>query len=188
MTPNANYKGKTLEEIINFWGTELENDAVRFSKSAKKVSEWDGVLRDSTRSISELTDNVSRLLGQQEELDNTLKSVSDYQKEMAGSIDSMESNIDTLFEAHGSEQPLDCDLQREQAYQRSIEVDLRLTNINSSMNSIVNDLNGASEKAGGGGNSNLSQILMILNAHYETLSWLEASSKNIENNIGGGGG
>ena len=179
--PPAAYKSLTVEEIINSWTSTLEADSLSFSKQANLVSEHDGVLRDATRSISELTDNVSRLLMRQEHLDETLGAVSSYQSELTKSLDTLESSIDGAFASRSSMAPQDSDLQREQAYQRLIDAEHRLSSVTSSISGIVGDLNAAGERNNAEGS--LGQIVQILNAHYETLTFLERSSKNIENEI-----
>ena len=75
----------------------MEKDATQFASEAKRVAEWDAVLRDSTRSISELTDNVSRLLLQQNEVDQTLGNVGAYQSELIHSLTTLEASIDDIF-------------------------------------------------------------------------------------------
>ncbi|GMH51709.1 hypothetical protein TrRE_jg12998, partial [Triparma retinervis] len=172
---------QSIEEIINSWSSALEKDASNFASEAKRVAAWDSVLRDSTRSISELTDNVSRLLLQQNEVDRTLGNVSSYQEELCHSLGNLEAEVDGMFAGQGGEQPQDADIQREQAYQRVIDVSVRLRGIQSSVDGVVGDLNAAQEKTNGEGS--LGQIVAILNAHYETLNRLEASTRDIEDGL-----
>jgi hypothetical protein len=79
------------------------------------VSTADGVLRDATRSITELTDAVSRLLMRQEALDGSLAAVAGHQAELGAALGELEGSVDRAFEARAGVPPGDADLQREQA-------------------------------------------------------------------------
>lgn len=182
--PSQDYKTKTLEDIINSFTVQLEKDALAFTSEARRVSEWDAVLRDSQVSISDLADYVSRILTQQKDLDRTLSSVTAYQGDLNGTLDRLERHIDELFASSAHLMPEDADVQREKAYKRTSDVDSALTTMATQLESTVNDLNAAHERAIDVSSSNsLSQIVQIFNEHHETLAWLENTSKKIESEM-----
>ena len=45
-------RGKTLEEIVNSWSTELEERTRDFSDIAGEVREWDRVLRENGEQVN----------------------------------------------------------------------------------------------------------------------------------------
>jgi hypothetical protein len=114
-------------------------------------------------------------------VDRTLGNVGAYQAELVHSLTSLEGTIDEMFSRQAGAEPQDSDIQREQAYQRVIDVAVRLRGIQSSVDGVVRDLNCAQEKTNGEGS--LGQITAILNAHYETLNRLEASTRAIEDGL-----
>ena len=90
----------------------------------------------------------------------------------------MQSLIDRAFANQASNPPQDADIQRERAYQQVIDVDHRLRSIVGSLDSIVADLNAGGEMEEREGS--VGQIVKILNAHHETLEWLEGQARGIE--------
>jgi chromosome segregation ATPase len=171
----------TFEMIINDWTAALEKDAQLFTSVAKKVAEHDGVLRDSNRSISELTDNVLKLCMDQEEVDDNLTAVTNRQGDLEAKLDVLEKDIDAVFASRSNLSPQDADIQRELAYQRAIDVYTRLDAVKSSTAAIANDLNANSENNNAEGS--LGKIVQILNAHFDTLSYIENKSKEIEREV-----
>ncbi|GMH98187.1 hypothetical protein TrST_g836 [Triparma strigata] len=176
------YKSKSLEEIINSYSTSLTADTSSFLTQAKRVSEWDGILRTSSTSISSLTSQVSRLMLQQDEVDKVLNSVSSYQSELSSQLSTLESLIDSAFSATRSQEPTDADVQRERSYQRVIDVDHRLRSILQALSATVRDLN-ESEEADVSKEGSVGQIVKILNAHHETLGWLEGKARGVEREL-----
>ena len=182
----AAYANSTIEEILNSWTAALEDDAKKFSDQALLVAEHDGVLRDAQRSISELSDSVFKLYRNQESLDGSLQAVADHQQELESTLTSLEASVDEAFAARKGQSPQDSDLQRERACQRLIDADHRLASSRTTLDDIVTDLNASSERSNAEGS--LGQIVQILNAHYNTLTFLEEESRGLEREIEGGGG
>ena len=145
------------------------------------MSNWDAVLRDSTRNISELSDNVSKLLIQQRDVEDKLGSVNAFQTELSTTLSTIENNIDLLFSNPHNAAPTDADIQREQAFQTAINVDHRLNAISNALTEVVGDLNASQENTSS--NGSLNKIVQILNAHHKTLSWLENSAVTVENEL-----
>ena len=91
--PPIEYQTKTVQEIINTFTECLEKDAVEFAKQAQRVAEWDAVLRESQSGMEELTEQVSKLLFQRQEVDRTLNGVCAYQKELSSTLDGLEVRL-----------------------------------------------------------------------------------------------
>ena len=89
--------------------------------------------------------------------------------------------------------PQDADREREMAYQRAIDVDARLTGLQYSLNTLVGDLNAATERAtasgsiagssGADGKESVGQIVQLLNTHHQTLVWLENTCRSLEGDL-----
>ena len=189
--PPIPYQTKSIQEIINTLTSELEVDARAFLAEAKRVSEYDAILRYSQRNLSNLTENVSRLLMQQTQVDHALNSIGSHHIEQSRILDHLENNIDDLFDAQRYLSPEDGDLERERAYQRAIDVDTKLGSMSLALKDTVDDLNlsiervsvaGARSGSDSGAQEGM-QILQIMNAHLETLAWLEGMGKSLEEDI-----
>lgn len=51
LLPPSVLKGKTLEEIVDSWGTDLEKQASEFKRIAGEVQEWDRVLMENGNQV-----------------------------------------------------------------------------------------------------------------------------------------
>lgn len=56
-------RGKTLEEIVNSWSSELEERTRDFSDIASEVREWDQVLRENGEQVRQLDQAWRRTVG-----------------------------------------------------------------------------------------------------------------------------
>jgi len=135
----------------------------------------------------------------QAELDRTLNGIGSYQSELSSTMDGVERHVDELFASQSHCTPDDSDVEREQAYATAIELDGRLAGMNNVLKSLLGSLDAAQESAfasgrgggggemdgsGGGGGGDVGQILRVMNAHHDTMAYLEASARRIENGVG----
>jgi hypothetical protein len=60
VSPPSMLRGKTIEEIVNRWSSELDNHAREFNKFAGEVAVWDRALIENGNSVS--NSNGSRLI------------------------------------------------------------------------------------------------------------------------------
>ena len=188
------YQTLTVEQIINRFQSELETDAIAFLVEAQRVAHYDATLRDTQRSLGELTNAVSRLMLHQAEVNAQLRGIGSYQGELSSTLDALEGNVDELFAAQGgNSRPLDADVERERGYERAINVDAKLDGINATLRHVVSDLNAAQERVwssslggrggGGGANDEVGKIIGVFNAHQETLACLEIKARGVENDL-----
>jgi nuclear pore complex protein Nup62 len=188
--PPVEYQTLTVEQIINRFQAELETDAIAFLVEAQRVAHYDATLRDSQRSLSELTNMVSRLMLHQTDVNAQVQGIGSYQSELSKTLDVLERNVDELFAAQGNSHPLDADVEREKSYERAIDVDTKLDVMNTTLRHVVSDLNAAQERVwssslgvrvgGGGANDEVGKIIGVFNAHQETLAYLETKARSVE--------
>jgi uncharacterized membrane protein YgcG len=176
---------------------------------ARRIAQYDSTLRATQLSLSALTNDVSRLMLHQSELDATLQGISSYQSELNTTLDTLERNVDELFAAQVEVRVGDADIEREKGYERAIMVDNRLDAMDATLKRVVNDLNAAQERVwsslggggggstgsnlgggdGGGGGSHhpqhdeVGKIIGVFNAHHETLACLEGKARSVENDL-----
>ena len=209
--PPIEYQSLSIEQILNRFQSELETDAISFMNEARRIAQYDSTLRATQLSLSALTNDVSRLMLHQWELDATLQGISSYQSELNTTLDTLERNVDELFAAQVEVRVGDADIEREKGYERAIMVDNRLDDMNATLKRVVNDLNAAQERVwsslggggggstgsslgggdgGGGGGSHhhpqhdeVGKIIGVFNAHHETLACLEGKARSVENDL-----
>jgi len=166
---------------------------------ARRIAHYDTTLRSTQQSLSALTNDVSRLMLHQTELDATLQGVHSYQMELSTTLDTLERNVDELFASQVDVRVGDADIEREKGYERAIDVDHRLDSIDATLRRVVNDLNAAQERvwsslgsSGGSGGSGIGggeahdevgKIIGVFNAHQETLACLEGKARGVESDL-----
>ncbi|KAL9190081.1 hypothetical protein ACHAXT_007292 [Thalassiosira profunda] len=183
--PPIEYQSLTIEQILNRFQSELESDAVAFFAEAKRVAHYDTTLRETQASLGELTNGVSRLMLHQSEVDAQLNGIGSYQRELGGTLDLLERNVDELFAAQGNVDVADADVERERGYERAIDVDARLGSMSGALKGIAGELNAAQERAwasggGEGKDEEVGKIVGVFNAHHETLAYLEGRARAVE--------
>lgn len=190
--PPVEYQSLTIEQILNRFQSELETDAISFMQEAQRVAHYDATLRDTQHSLSDLTNMVSRLMLQQSEVDTQLQGIGSYQRELGGTLDMLERNVDELFAAQSHTDVGEADVAREQSYERALDVDTKLTQMNGVLTNVVHDLNAAQERvwsssgstADGSKNEEVGKIIGVFNAHHETLAFLESQARAVESDLG----
>lgn len=180
----------TVEQILNKFQAELDRDTSAFLADAHRVAQYDALLRDSQRNVSNLTNQVQKLLVKQSELDRTLNGIGSYQSELSSTLDGIERHVDELFASQSHLVPEDADVEREKAYANAIDIDGRLAGMNDALRSILSSLDAAQERAfatgagGDGADDDVGQILATMNANHDILAHLEAAARRIEGDVG----
>ena len=176
------YQTLTVEQIMNKFQKELEKDALLYNEEARRVAEYDAILRDSQRDIATLTEQTHRAMLQQQEVEQTLQGIGTLQDELDRTVEGLQSHLDELFDATKNLAPVEADRQREQAYSTARAVDRRLQSLHDSLHLTMEELNAAQERSLPK-EGDLRSIFKILNQHQDLLSDLDASSRQMEKDI-----
>ena len=190
--PPIEYQSLTVEQILNRFQSELETDTIAFLQEAQRIAHYDATLRDTQHSLSDLTNMVSRLMVHQSEVDTQLQGIGSYQRELATTLDQLEQNVDELFAAQSGISVQDADIERERAYERALEVDSKLGQMNNVLENVVSDLKATQERVwstsgrghdGYGKDEEVGKIIGVFNSHNETLAQLEAKARTLEADV-----
>lgn len=189
--PPIEYQSLSIEQILNRFQSELETDAISFMHEAQRVAHYDATLRDTQHSLSDLTNLVSRLMLHQSEVDTQLQGIGSYQCELGGTLDLLERNVDELFAAQSHVNVGNADVEREKSYERALDVDTKLDQMNVALTNVVNDLNAAQERVWSSSGSRVEEgkdeevgkIIGVFNAHHETLVYLESKARAVESDM-----
>lgn len=174
------YQTLTVEQILNMFQQEMEKDAVVYLEEARRVAEYDAILRDSQRDLNLLTENVRRCLIEQKEVEQTLTGIGAFQSELDRTLESVERNVDELFGAQSHLMPADADMERESTYKMAHDVDLRLLELQSSLQTTLQQMDAAQERALTG---DVAKIVQILNQHQNSLAVMEDAGRRMEHDI-----
>jgi nuclear pore complex protein Nup62 len=171
------YQTLTVEQILNKFQKELEQDALGYLDQAKRVCEYDAVLRDSQRDLAHLTSQTQRLLLEQEQVEQTLLGIGAFQDQLETTLSQVEQQVDELFTSQSHLAPHDADVERERAYQTANHIDYRLEELTESLRTTFGHLTNANQKAF---NGEVGQIVTILNQHQDGLGQLESAARTLE--------
>lgn len=163
------------------WSEQLESNADTFTKEAVKVSFWDSELMENQKKLGDLAGDVRRIQVAQKELDTNLDTVSEYQKELKGTLEQLEKSVDEIFEKQ-NQSPTPADQEREKSLKLAIDIDDQLNTMTDSLKEIVEKLN-ESQNASPEDDNPVSKVLQILNVHYNSLQWVENSADHISKDI-----
>ncbi|KDO15930.1 hypothetical protein SPRG_18530, partial [Saprolegnia parasitica CBS 223.65] len=173
----AEYKDKTVEDIINMWSEQLENHAMAFTNEAVRVSHWDAELMENQKKLGDLAIDVRRLQMAQKELNANLDTISAYQLELDATLETLESSVDKLFENH-RQIPDTADIERERGLQLSVDIDNQLTMMSTALKETIDRLNQSQAQEDESANP-MAQILKVLNVHHNSLVWIDGNATKL---------
>lgn len=171
------YQTLTVEQILNNFQKQLEEDSLAFVEEAKRVCEYDAVLRDGKRDLSKLTTEAQRLVAEQERTEQQVQGIGTFQDQIEKTLNQVEEQIDLIFQNQSHLVPQDADRERELAYSTAKAIDDRLDDITASLSSTFDRLSVANSQAFG---SQTAEILEILNKHEDSLNDLEAMAQKLD--------
>lgn len=174
------YQTMSVEDILNSFQSQLEKDAIQYTKEAERVAHYDAILRDSQRNLVELGDLTCKLLVEQGELEGTIKQIGGFSTELDSNLTTLEKDVDMLFAAQARVAPQDSDVERESAYSTAINIDARLSTLSQQLQETLQKLDDSQDQVLSGP---LGDVVRILNSHQNGLAQLEQSSRSMEQDI-----
>ncbi|XP_072482075.1 nuclear pore glycoprotein p62 isoform X18 [Notamacropus eugenii] len=164
-----------LESLINKWSLELEDQEKHFLQQATQVNAWDRTLIENGEKITSLHREVEKVKLDQKRLDQELDFILSQQKELEDLLVPLEEAVKeqsgTIYLQHADEE-------REKTYKLAENIDAQLKRMAQDLKEIIEHLN----MAGGPPDTTdpLQQICKILNAHMDSLQWIDQNSDKLE--------
>ncbi|XP_013115557.2 nuclear pore glycoprotein p62 [Stomoxys calcitrans] len=157
-----------LEEHINKWTLELEEQEKVFTDQATQINAWDKVLISNNQKILDLNDAVQKVKSDQQTLEQELEFIATQHKELEESIVPLQKEFLKIPQV---------DVERSQTYLMVENLDTQLKQMSEDLKEIIDNLNESNKCQD---NSDpIIQIGKILNAHMSSLQWIEQSTANI---------
>ncbi|XP_017146885.1 nuclear pore glycoprotein p62 [Drosophila miranda] len=157
-----------LEEHINKWTLEFEEQEKIFTEQATQINAWDKLLISNNHKIIELNDAVKKVKNDQQVLDQELEFIATQHKELEESLAPLEKEFVALPRV---------DMERNQTFLMVENLDTQLKQMSEDLKEIIDNLNETSK--GQDNTDPIIQIGKILNAHMSSLQWTESQSNNI---------
>nr|BAE40127.1 unnamed protein product [Mus musculus] len=167
-----------LESLINKWSLELEDQERHFLQQATQVNAWDRTLIENGEKITSLHREVEKVKLDQKRLDQELDFILSQQKELEDLLSPLEESVKeqsgTIYLQHADEE-------REKTYKLAENIDAQLKRMAQDLKDIIEHLN----MAGGPADTSdpLQQICKILNAHMDSLQWVDQSSAMLQRRV-----
>lgn len=153
----------TLEEQINKWKIELEEQEKIFTNQATQVNAWDTILLKNGEKIVDLNKAVEKVKVDQSAMEQELEFISAQHAELEESIIPLEQEL--------SKMPQQIDVERSQTYLMAETLDSQLKQMSEDLKEVIEHLNEANKFADPA--DPMVQIGKILNAHFTSLQWIE---------------
>ncbi|XP_016308767.1 nuclear pore glycoprotein p62-like isoform X2 [Sinocyclocheilus anshuiensis] len=160
-----------LEALINKWSSELEDQERHFLQNATRVNAWDRMLVENGEKITALHKDMEKVKLDQRRLDQELDFILSQQKELEDLLGPLEESVK---EQSGTIYMQNADEERERTYKLAENVDAQLKRMSHDLKEIIEHLNTSSGPADT--TDPLQQICKILNAHMDSLQWVEQNS------------
>ncbi|XP_043465694.1 nuclear pore glycoprotein p62 [Leptopilina heterotoma] len=161
-----------LEESINKWTLELEEQEKVFVNQATQVNAWDKLLIANGEKIVTLNQEVERVKQEQQQLEHELDYVVGQQKELQDCLVPLEKELSQLSVS---------DPEREYTYRLAESLDTQLKQMSEDLKEIIEHLNEANRAQDS--SDPIVQIGKILNAHMNSLQWLDQRTNLISQKI-----
>lgn len=162
-----------LEESINKWTLDLEEQEKTFMNQAAQINTWDHFLIKNADKIVSLNNEVENVKLEQKKLDHELDFILAQQKELEDCLVPLEKELASNNAAR--------DPQRENMYQSAENIDVQLKQMSEDLKEIIEHLNDSNRSQD---NSDpIVQIGRILNFHMNSLQWIDQSTLQIQNQL-----
>jgi len=164
---------RQLEENINKWTLELEDQEKLFLNQATQVNAWDRLLVSNGSRIISLNESVAAVRLDQQRLDHELDFVAAQQAELEEALKPLEANVATGGPVDG---------ERERTYQLAENLDGQLKRMAEDLREIIEHLNSNNRNVDT--NDPVVQIGKVLNAHMDSLQWIDSNAAAVERRLG----
>lgn len=203
--PNINLapsllKGKTLEDLVTRWNSELDERVEDFKHTANEIAAWDQVLIQNGDQISILYDELQRIEPMQSSIDQTLDFVEAQQQELLTALEEYERQLSSHQAqdfAAATGRTRTAAQEREEAYKTAEELHVQLNDMASSLGTMIAELNtlaapgnrvDESSSLDGAVSSSSNEdpivhIAGILNAHLGSLNWISEITQELGSKV-----
>ncbi|XP_010848022.1 PREDICTED: nuclear pore glycoprotein p62 [Bison bison bison] len=168
----------TTRSLINKWSLELEDQERHFLQQATQVNAWDRTLIENGERITSLHREVEKVKLDQKRLDQELDFILSQQKELEDLLSPLEESVK---EQSGTVHLQHADEEREKTYKLAENIDAQLKRMAQDLKDIIEHLN----TSGGPADTSdpLQQICKILNAHMDSLQWIDQNSALLQRKV-----
>lgn len=161
-----------LEENINKWTIELEEQEKVFMNQVTHINEWDRLLIANGDKIVTLNNNVEKVKLEQQQLDHELDFIVAQQRELEECLLPLEKEFANITVS---------DPERDTTYRMAENLNTQLRSMSEDLKEVIEHIN---EKNKNQDTSDpIVQIGRILNAHMNSLQWIDQNTTTIKQQL-----
>lgn len=178
--------GKTVEEIIKEWNTELEERTGRFRKQANAIAEWDKRILQNRDVLLRLEIEVAKVVETQSSLERQLELIDTHQQEVDKALKSMEEEAERIYnDERKSLLDDEAASTRDAMYEQSELVERELEHMTEQIRSIIQSVNAnqGGELEAVDGMNPLDVVVRILNNQLSSLMWIDEKAEEFSSRI-----
>jgi nuclear pore complex protein Nup62 len=170
------------------WSEEIDELSSQFASAASMVSKWDRSIGVNEKAISELWKETQSCSVAHGELSANLDTILGQQRDLHDLLDALEREMDDLDRknatgtSHGNNGAVSADIEREAMHLLAAEVMSDLDAMSLSIRDLVIELNKSG--AGEGAGDTVAQVIAVLNAHLDSLQYLDESTGQLQKRLG----
>ncbi|KAI7387078.1 hypothetical protein KC332_g15027, partial [Hortaea werneckii] len=194
--PQSRLAAKSMDEILTMWSTSLASHQKTFQSLAKKVSAWDRQLVENSGRITSLYGRCFQAERDCGEVERQLGNVEHAQQELEALLDRYEGEVDGLMDqaglGDGGVGASGVDAEREKTYKTAESCTTRLTEMQHSLTSMIDELNSSSTKLSSttasqqqqsATNDPLADIVRVLNSHLAQLQTIDEGASSLQGKV-----
>nr|CAG4650535.1 EOG090X0EZJ [Sida crystallina] len=174
---------RQLEEMINKWSVDLDEQEKVFLNQASSVASWDRLLVTNGEKIVTLSESVDRVKQDQIRLESELDFVRGQQRELEEMLLPLEDSLQTeTGQSAVLQSGVPHDAEREHTYQLAENIDSQMRRLSDDLKEIIERMNSAGRQ----NETNfdpISKIARILNAHTDALQWAESNCTGLQRKL-----
>ena len=164
---------RQLEEAINKWTLELEEQEKVFLNQATQVNAWDRMLVGNGEKIVTLNEAVEKVKLDQQRLEHELDFIKSQQTELEDILKPLETGV------ANAPPP---DPERERTYQLAETLDAQLQRMSDDLREVIEHLN-TTNRSQQDESDPVVQIGKVLNAHMDSLQWIDQTSAQVQRRL-----
>jgi len=187
--PGTTMSYRQLEESINKWTIELEEQEKIFLNQATQVNSWDRMIFENGESIVNLNEDVEKVKADQTRLEHELDFIKGLQTELEDVLKPLEASVApsssttaASLNSSGMNVTAGIDNERERVYQKAEQIDAQLQRMSEDLKEIIVHIN-AQNRAQDDSNDPIVQIGRVLNAHMDSLQWVDQSMVQVQKKL-----
>ncbi|KAI4338790.1 hypothetical protein MLD38_023803 [Melastoma candidum] len=192
VTPSATPKlpseivGKTVEEIIREWNSELQERTGKFRKQANAVAEWDKRILHNRDVLLRLEIEVAKVAETHSYLEQQLELIETHQQEVDKALQSIEDEAERTYkDERGFLLDDDAASTRDAMYDQAEMIERELEQMTEQIKSIIHTMNAnqGGELVPTDGMTPIDIVVRILNNQLSSLMWVDEKAEEFSSRI-----